>query len=122
MGAIVRTLLLISAVLVLWVTAPGAGAADVVEGEILDMACYLPRGAKGPAHAKCAQSCAEKGMPLGLLTDDETVYLLYPKHGREAAFESVKELAGKRAKLNGAVSERSGMKGFEVHEATAAER
>jgi len=97
-----------------------ATAADTIVGEVLDMACFIPKGAKGPAHAKCAKSCAERGMPLGLLTDDNQVYLLYPKHGREGAFDTVKKLAGAKAKLSGKVTDRLGMKGLEVHEATAA--
>jgi len=112
-------LCMLAFVLALW--APPAGAADVVEGEILDMACYIPRAAKGPAHARCAKSCAENGMPLGVLTDDEKVYLLFPKHGKEEAFEGVKKLAGERARLTGKSSEREGLLGFEVHEAAAAE-
>jgi len=97
-----------------------AVAADTLDGEILDMACYLADGAKGPAHKRCAQTCAEHGMPLGLLSDDGSVYLLYPKHGKEEAFEAVKKLAGSAAHLTGESADRSGMKGFEVHSAEAA--
>lgn len=98
-----------------------ARASEQIEGEILDLACYIPKRAKGPAHRKCAQTCAEHGMPLGLLTDDESVYLLYPRHGEEAAFDAVKQLAGRRARLTGSASERGTLRGFEVHEAAAAE-
>jgi hypothetical protein len=104
------------------VTAPvPAHAEDVVTGEILDMACYIPKGAKGPSHARCAQTCADHGMPLGILAEDDTVYLLYPKHGKEEAFDDVKKLAGKKAKLTGKKAERSGLRGFEVHAAVAAD-
>ena len=109
--------LLLALVLVAW-TAP-IQASDVIEGEILDMSCFIPRGAKGPSHARCAKSCAENGMPLGLLTEDDKIYLLYPKHGKEGAFETVKGLAGESAKLTGAAAEREGLSGFEVHEAAA---
>ena len=102
-------------------SAPVAHAADTLEGEILDLACYIPEGAKGPAHKRCAQTCAEHGMPLGLLVEDGTVYLLFPKHGKEEQFDDVKKLAGTDAKLTGKASERAGMKGFEVHAAEAAE-
>jgi hypothetical protein len=97
-----------------------ASAADQLSGEVLDMSCYLAKGAHGPAHAACAQACAEHGMPLGLLTDDQQVYLLYPKHGKDEAFDAVKKLAGQRATITGIKSERSGIKGMEVSEATAA--
>lgn len=96
-------------------------AADQIEGEILDLACYIPKRAKGPAHQKCAETCAEHGMPLGLLTDDDSVYVLYPRHGQEQAFDAVKHLAGRRARLIGAASERGSLRGFEVHEAVAAD-
>jgi len=108
-------------VLALPLSVQRASAADELVGEVLDMACYLAKGAKGPAHAACAETCAEHGMPLGLLTDDQQVYLLYPKHGKEEAFDAVKKLAGHRAKITGAKAERSGIKGMEVSEAAAAD-
>ena len=96
-------------------------AADELEGEILDLACWIGRGAKGPSHTRCAQRCAEHGMPLGLLTDDDKVYVLYPKHGKEEGFEEVKKLAGTRAKLSGKLHDKDGLLGMEVLEAAAAE-
>lgn len=94
-----------------------AFAAEELTGEILDMACYIGRGAKGPAHTRCAKTCADHGMPLGLLTDDSRVLLLYPKHGKEDAFAEVKALAGERAVLRGNVHDRKGLLGMEVHSA-----
>jgi hypothetical protein len=102
-------------------TAADARGAEQIEGEVLDLACYIPKRAKGPAHHKCAETCAEHGMPLGLLTDDASVYLLYPRHGEESSFETVKQLAGRRAKLTGDAAERAGMRGFEVHDAAPAD-
>ena len=90
-------------------------------GEILDMACYIGRGARGPSHKRCAQKCAEHNMPLGILTDDGAIYLLYPKHGAEEDFEAVKKLAGANAKLTGNSHEKDGIKGLEVHSAVPAE-
>lgn len=98
--------------------APHARAQDMVEGEILDMACWIGRSAKGPSHTRCAQTCAEHGMPLGILSkSDSKVYLLYPKHGAEAAFEDVKKLAGVNAKLTGKIQQKDGLLGMEVHSA-----
>jgi hypothetical protein len=115
------TALVTTALALVLVLDASAHASDQIVGEVLDLACYIPKRAKGPAHRKCAQTCAEHGMPLGLLTDDETVYLLYPRHGEEQAFDAVKKLAGSRARLSGSASERGAMHGFEVHEAVAAE-
>ena len=119
-----RNKALMAAALVLCLAAAAgrdARAGDQIEGEVLDLACYIPKRAKGPAHRKCAETCAEHGMPLGLLTDDDSVYLLYPRHGQEGAFDAVKHLAGRRARLTGAASERGTLRGFEVHDAAAAE-
>jgi hypothetical protein len=101
--------------------APELRAAEQIEGEILDLACFIPKRAKGPAHRKCAQTCAEHGMPLGLLADDDSVYLLYPRHGQEESFETDKKLAGTRARQTGDAAERGGLRGFEVHDAAAAQ-
>lgn len=92
-----------------------------VEGEILDLACYIGRGAKGPSHTRCAATCAEHGMPLGLLGKDGKVYILYPKHGAEEGFDEVKTLAGQNAKLTGLVEDKDGLLGIEVHAAVKAE-
>ena len=112
----------VASALVVAITIPAA-ANDVVVWEILDMACFISRGerGRGPAHVGCAQACAKKGMPLGVITDQPQVYLLYPEHGLEKTFDRVKELAGQRAKLTGTVSEHDGMKGFEVHDVEAAD-
>ena len=52
--------------------AKAAAAAGSWKGEIIDIACYVPNGAKGAGHAECAKKCAQAGQPLGLLTGDAT--------------------------------------------------
>lgn len=117
-----RLLLAIAAVLcgnlLLW-SAATARADDMLSGEVLDLACYIAKGAKGPSHTRCAATCAEHGMPLGLLTGDGKVYILYPKHGAEEGFEQVKKLAGQNAKVTGTVQQKDALLGLEVHAAAA---
>ena len=105
-------------------TGAGAGLADekhddhdpmTVQGEILDMACYVAHEAKGPDHAGCAKRCVEGGQPMGLLTKDGTVYLLYANHKDAAAFEQAKEHAGQSVEITGVAATQSGIKGLEVH-------
>ncbi len=86
-----------------------------VQGEILDMACYVAHEAKGPDHAGCAKRCAKGGQPMGLLAEDGTVYLLYASHEDSAAFEKAKEHAGQRVEINGVTATQAGIKGLEVH-------
>lgn len=79
-------------------------------GEVVDLNCYITRGAKGPDHASCAKGCAKGGQPMGLLTDDGTLVLLSKDNNSKDAFESVKEMAGEKASIEGTLSERDGMK------------
>jgi len=108
-----------------WVSVAGTGIvlADekhgdhdsmTVQGEILDMACYMAHEAKGPDHAGCAKKCAEGGQPIGLLTEDGTVYLLYANHKDGSAFETAKKHAGQSVEITGGAADRAGIKGLEV--------
>lgn len=45
-------------------------------GEIIDLSCYLQVGKHGDKHKDCGQKCARNGQPIGLLTEDGTVYML----------------------------------------------
>ena len=54
---------------------PGAKIATVT-GEIVDFSCYLEVGKHGEKHRDCAQKCFRNGQPVGLLTQDGTLYML----------------------------------------------
>ena len=54
---------------------PGAATKTVV-GEIIDFSCYLQIGKHGEKHRACAQKCFTAGQPIGLLTENGTVYML----------------------------------------------
>ena len=55
-------------------------------GEVVDLNCYVTRGAKGLDHAGCAKSCVKNGQPMGLLTDDGTLVLLAKDNKKKEAF------------------------------------
>ena len=81
---------------------PVAAQDDVtVQGEIIDMACYMAKGSRGAAHKACAQMCAKKGVPIGVLTDAGDVYLLLDDHNNPDPYDSAKKLAGERAEVSG---------------------
>jgi len=90
-----------------WGFAVGGGGAalaqeDVtVQGEIIDMACYMAKGSRGAAHKACAQLCAKKGVPIGVLTDAGEVYLLLDDHNNSDPYEATKKLAGQRVEVSG---------------------
>lgn len=72
-----------------------------VKGEIVDLACYLSKGSKGKRHKTCAELCAKKGLPLGVLTDAGDVYLLIEDHDDPGPYDAVKGLAGDQAEVSG---------------------
>ena len=91
-----------------------ADAAGPWKGEIVDVACYVPHGAKGAGHADCAKKCAKAGQPIGLLTDDGDLLLLLADHEDGKPFEAAKELAGSKAEVTGQLDTRDGMKAVTV--------
>lgn len=113
---IVACALLILAVLGLFADdkGQGGGSAITVTGEILDLACYVAHGAKGPQHQKCAAKCAEQGQPIGLLAQDGKVYILFADHADSSAYEKAKTLAGKNAEIKGEPAARDGINGLTV--------
>jgi len=92
-------------VLAAWIgLAPCVVRADedlTVQGEVVDMACYMSKGSKGAAHKACAVLCAKKGVPVGLLTDGGELYLLLDDHNNPDPYDDVKKLAGERAEVTG---------------------
>lgn len=87
-------------------------------GEVVDLACYVGHGAKGPDHQKCALKCAQVGQPIGLLTGDGKLYLLVADHSNGAPFERARKLAGQKATVKGEGASRDGMNTLTVEEVT----
>ena len=78
-----------------------------VEGEVVDVSCFLQLGKRGEAHIACGQKCVRNGQPAGILTDTGDLYLVIPEehHPRRDAQASLKErfaeLMGKRVQVSG---------------------
>ena len=62
-----------------------------VRGELIDTWCYFsgvmggPDAVVGTAHHTCAMWCAAGGIPVGLLAEDGTVYMVLKLEGDDAA-------------------------------------
>lgn len=89
-------------------------------GEVLDLACYVAKGAKGADHADCAKACVKGGQPMGLLTEDGTVVLLAASHQDGAPYEALKDWAGSMVVVTGELVERDGVKMVTVTDSKAA--
>ena len=47
-----------------------------VEGQLIDMTCYVEHAGFGDAHRACALACAKSGMPMGLVDKHGALYLI----------------------------------------------
>lgn len=85
-----------------------------VQGEIVDLGCYVAHAGEGPDHKSCAQKCINGGMPMGILTAKGTVYLLTLNHDNADPYNQAKTLAAEMVEITGPVHERSGVKIIDV--------
>jgi len=58
---------------------PRPGRAITRVGEIVDFSCYIQLGKHGEKHRSCGQKCVQNGQPIGLLTQDGSLYMLMPE-------------------------------------------
>ena len=87
-------------------------------GEVVDLECYITRGAKGKDHASYAQTCIKNGQPMGLLTDDGTLVLIAKDNSNVGVYDKLKEMAGSKVDITGKLAERDGMKILVVNQVT----
>src|SRR5260221_12169780 len=86
-----------------------------VKGEVVDLACYLSKGLKVKRHRACAEMCAKKGLPIGVLTDAGDVYLLIEDHDDPGPYDAAKGLAGEQAEVSGKKFTKGGVQSILVN-------
>ena len=86
-------------------------ATQTIKGEVVDLMCYLDHGAKGEKHKGCASKCIKSGGPVGLLTADDTLYLVIGDH--KPINDVLGDKAAQTVTLKGKVVEKNGMKMIE---------
>ena len=103
------------------VLALAGGAVDVVRaesvtGEVIDLSCYLahPATGQGRGHRKCAETCAKKGLPMGVLGKDEKVYLLLEDHDNPKGYAEAMGKAAEEITVEGKLVTQGGMSGIVV--------
>ena len=90
------------------------GKEVTMTGEVLDMFCFMkhPENATGAEHAKCANSCIKRGLPIGFLSDG-VVYLIIGNDHKSSA-EMVAGMAGRPVQITGVLLEHHGVKSIEL--------
>ena len=98
----------------LWALPASAQDQVTVSGEVVDLSCYLAKGSKGVRHKACAQMCAKKGLPIGVLTDSGDTYLLLEDHDNPGPYDTAKGLAGEKIEVSGKKFSKGGVQSIEV--------
>lgn len=88
-----------------------------VTGEVIDSWCYFsgvmggPDAVVGSAHHTCAMWCAAGGIPVGLLTDDGTVYMVMQWEGSSEIADgtALLDVQSHRVTVDGKVYGRDGI-------------
>ena len=105
------------AAMALGAAAPACAAERVkVTGEVMDTWCYLSGvmggqdAVVGTSHHTCALWCAAGGIPVGLLGEDGTLYLVLKLDGRGTADggESVLSIQSHKVTADGQLYQRDG--------------
>lgn len=94
---------------------------ETVNGQVVDLTCYVNMGLHGEDHKMCAEVCAKKGLPLGLLGSDGQIYLLSGQ-GMPAAdiTEDLIPHAEEQVAVTGPVIKRSGARSIVVQKIESA--
>jgi hypothetical protein len=93
---------------------PAAEGQDArLEGTVVDLHCYVTRGAEGAEHAGCANACISRGVPAGFLAKDGTLYVLLEEKSISVK-ERVAGMAGLPVRLEGTAVERGGLKALRI--------
>jgi hypothetical protein len=95
---------------------PAPAFAEAVIGEIVDLSCYLshPHTSTGASHRKCAETCAKKGLPMGVLAEDGTVFLLLENHANPKAYAEAIGKAAETVTIEGEKVTEGGLSGIVV--------
>lgn len=92
-------------------TSTQAATGETVEitGEVIDTWCYLsgvmggPDAVSGSAHHTCALWCAAGGIPVGVVTEDGTIYMVLKLEGQDpvARTDAILEIQSDRITARG---------------------
>ena len=86
----------------------------VAVGRFRALHLHHPDTSHGASHKKCAETCAKKGLPMGLLTDDKQVYVLLEDHQNPDGYAKAIGAAATTITVEGTKVNQGGMSGIVV--------
>jgi hypothetical protein len=87
------------------------GKPETIQGEVVDVSCYMQMGKTGAKHADCGGKCVRNGQPIGVLTSSKELYLVMPEehHPRRDGQVNIREAfakeMGNQVKVTGMVQQ-----------------
>ena len=87
-----------------------------ITGEVVDVSCYTQLGKRGPAHKACGAACVLAGAPVGIVTGDNTLFILMPEQHhprRDGQVSLAKEYSAKMGEtvtVSGMASQNGGIR------------
>ena len=91
-----------------------AGPRSII-GEVVDPACWIVNGAKGPSHKECAIACAKAGQVLGIVENKtQKLYMVATDKPGEDPNKGLIDYVGQIVLVKGRVYSRGGATGIKV--------
>ena len=87
------------------------GKPITLSGELIGLTCFIKHGSKGKSHRSCAKDCAEKGLPIGLLSDGQIYQVSGDGHkSLVEAYKPFLKYMETNVSVKGKVFEKKGLK------------
>ena len=127
MRGLITGLMLAALVLPASALAATQGERVKIKGEVIDTWCYFsgvmggPESVLGSAHHTCALWCAAGGIPVGVLAEDGTVYMVLKYEGDDhvTGGDTILEVQSDLITADGLLYERDGINYLVVETVTA---
>ena len=129
MRGVITGLLLAMMALPAGAAAAATGERVKIKGEVIDTWCYFsgvmggPDSVVGSAHHTCALWCAAGGIPVGVLAEDGTVYMVLKYEGDDhvTGGDTILEVQSNLISADGLLYQRDGINYLVVEKVTANE-
>ena len=81
-----------------------------LQGKLIGLTCFIKHGTQGKTHKSCAKDCAEKGLPIGLISGDKIYQVSGDGHkSLVEAYKPLLKYMEDNVKIKGTAFEKNGM-------------
>jgi len=91
-----------------------AAETKTIQGEVVDLSCYVAEGAQGAAHETCGIACIKNGEPAGILEDKTGKVYLVVTADHSSPATKILPFVGKMVEVSGTVNERAGIRTVDI--------